>query len=138
MEHETKPLLGPDRPDATSESASKRRSSLQGPFVEDSGLPSSISRRRVAALLFIIFGLAVSTCSVTFVLIARHYTPEGRLQGLDFRQFGMHPLLMVCAFGFCAPLATVSYQTGELFGLKRPLLRKCPTQCCRRQRFHAG
>ena len=74
-------------------------------------------------LLFIIFCLAVSTCSVTFVLIARYYSPDGGLRDLEFRQFGMHPLLMVTGFGFCAPVGTISYQTATIFGAKRTVAK---------------
>ena len=67
---------------------------------------------------------SLSVCVVAFVLIGRHYTPEGgRLRDLTFTDFGIHPLLMVVAFGFLSPLATVVYQSCALVGGKRSVAK---------------
>ncbi len=111
---ESTPLLAEE-----TQTTSARRPSLQGQDPQLLGSASKVDHHGFIALMLTMFGLTLAVCAVTFVLIGRHYTGENGLRSLTFRDFGMHPLLMVCAFGFASPLATVSYQTFKLCGIKR-------------------
>ena len=60
---------------------------------------------------------AFTTFLLVLILILEHYnfaeTPGAN--PFPFGSFGLHPILMVSAFGLCSPVAVVSYKTYEHF-----------------------
>ena len=72
--------------------------------------PPKPSYSGVAVLSLLVHVLAAATFVCVLVLILKYYAGD---EPLKFGDFGLHPVLMVTAFGLLSPIAAVTYKTYE-------------------------